>query len=165
MFLGAILHWRAGSSPVNIRNISPTGALVEGLIGPEPGESLVLKRGELSASGIVVWKAGRKAGITFSSVVFVSDWVSKRASPHQERVDGVIMDVRSGSRSDHIAEKAALLPLAAIEAELVSLKCYLTELEDGLMGDVVIVATHPEIQLLDVAQQSVNRMLLKLGQA
>lgn len=160
LFLGAVLHSSAGSCPVHVRNISPSGALIEGSIVPEKGEPLVLKRAGLKASATIVWKAGRKAGIAFAAIVHVAEWMSSRSSAHQARVDDMVQAIRSGSAGP--GEKRSVPPAALIESELGALKNYLVELEQGLTADVIVVATHPEIQLLDVAQQSVERMLLGL---
>ena len=165
LLLGAVLYSKLGSCPVHVRNISETGAMIEGLIVPEQSETLILKRGTLEASATIVWKAGRKAGVAFSSTIFVSDWISKRPSVQQERVDDVIHSFRSGilSREGVACEQRVAPTFSMLEAELEALKGYLDELENGLTSDVVIIATHPEIQLLDVAQQAVDRIMRSLG--
>lgn len=165
LFLAAVLYSKAGSCPVHVRDISPTGALIEGSILPDKGEELVVKRAGLEASARIVWKADRKAGVAFTTMIHVAEWMSKQASVHQGRVDNIIQDIRSGGAicpSKVIVRP--LPPLSMIEAELEALKTNLTQLEHGLIGDVVLIATHPEIQLLDVALQSVDRMLLGLRQ-
>lgn len=166
LFLGAVLQSGSGCCPVHIRNISPSGALIEGSIVAAKGEELVLKRVGLEASATIVWKIGRKAGIAFASTIHVADWISKRPSAHQARVDDMVQAIRSGSveRPGEIGEKPPLPPDSLIEAELEALKYYLGELEHGLAADVVVAAAHPEIQLLDVALQSIERMLLNLRQ-
>lgn len=165
LFLGALLCSKTGSCPVHVRNISPTGALIEGSIAPEKGETLVLKRGGLEASATIVWKVSRKAGIAFVRTIHVADWISKRAI-HQDRVDDIIRTVRSGSAGSpaETGERGRLTPATIIEGELEALKNHLAELEHGLTADIVLVATHPEIQLLDLALQSVERILQKLRQ-
>ena len=160
LFLAASLCCGAAAHPVNVRNISTTGALIEGSIVPDVGEELLLKRGGLRATGRVAWKAGRKAGIAFSSTVYVADWMARQPSGHQARVDGIVHAIRSGpaSRPDGAGNGEPGSGLS-IEAELRSLRATLAELERDLISDVIIVATHPEIQLLDVALQAVDRIL------
>lgn len=161
LFLAASLQSKAGSCPVHVRNISATGALIEGLIVPGPGDSLILRRGSLEASANIVWKAGRKAGIAFSSVIPVADWMARQPSAHQGRIDDMIQAVRSGigNRPYGPSELGEKDPDRSLEADLMALKSTLTELEKGLLGDVILIATHPEIQLLDIALQAVDRML------
>ena len=48
-------------------------------------------------------------------------------------------------------------------AELMTLRTELAELGNSLIGDVVLVATHPEIQALDIAVQRIDRMIGRLG--
>jgi hypothetical protein len=165
LFLGAVLYSKARSCPVHVRDISPTGALIEGSIVPDVGEELVLRRAKLEASARIVWKVDRKAGIAFTSMIHVAEWMAKQASTHQGHVDQIIQNIRSGSAICPGEAGGRPQPsLSMIEVELEALKKNLTELEHGLIGDVVLIATHPEIQLLDVALQSVERMQLNLHQ-
>lgn len=162
LFLAASLHSTAGSCPVHVRNISASGALIEGAIVPNKGDRLILKRGSLEASADVVWKVGRKAGISFHSVIIVSDWMGRQPSAHQGRVDAMVQAIRSGARDGAGGAgdpQAAAAAQPSVEAELEELGRTLTALEQGLLGDVILFATHPEIQLIDVARQAVERML------
>ncbi len=45
-------------------------------------------------------------------------------------------------------------------AQLTSLKRDLVSLGEALVKDIILVATHPEIQLLDIAVQKIDRLLL-----
>jgi hypothetical protein len=45
-----------------------------------------------------------------------------------------------------------------MQSELSALRSELTKLGEGLVGDIILVATHPELQLLDVALQRVDRI-------
>lgn len=161
MFVAATLYSDAGSCPVNVRNMSLSGALVEGAVLPELDTPVTLRRGSLEASARIVWQVGRKAGVAFSGSVYVAEWMARNPDCHQARVDDIVRDVRSGmARSEPVQD----LPTrgsqnASLEAELIALRLELMTLEHGLTGDVVVVATHPEIQLLDIALQRVERML------
>lgn len=130
---------------------------------PENGQTLVLRRGRLEAPATIVWKAGRKAGIAFGSVIHVAEWISKPSSA-QDRVDRVVQAIRTGSSAGvgETCRKPTLPFDSMLETELEAVKNYLAELEQGLLADVIVVATHPEIQLLDLALQSVDRLLLSL---
>lgn len=151
---------------MRVRNISPSGALIEGSIVPEKDEPLVLKRGSFEASARIVWKVGRRAGIEFSSNIHVADWMSRQSSAHQGRTDDMVQAIRSGpgdwpGKSSEQQQASSDCP---IETELRTLRSNLAELGDGLIGDVILVATHPEIQLLDIALQSVDRLLSAVRQ-
>lgn len=54
------------------------------------------------------------------------------------------------ARSD---PNSALVELTALRSDLVNLG-------DALVQDIILVATHPEIQLLDIAVQRIDRLLL-----
>lgn len=163
LFVAATLYFEGGSSPVHVRNMSPTGALIESSVLPEPGAKVTLRRGPLQGMGLVVWKADRRAGISFSSTAHVADWMSRTPPAHQAQVDDAVRSIRSAQDgSPGPGDPVPSFAATAIEAELNALKCELAEIETGLIGDVVVVATHPEIQLLDVAQQRVERILARL---
>jgi hypothetical protein len=160
LFVAATLYAEAGSTPVNIRNMSRSGALVEGSFLPDAGEKIRLKRGQLEATGWIAWRVERKAGIRLDAAVHVADWMSRQGGAHQERVDALL----SIARSD--ASQAAPPPnssyQASIEAELRQLRLELGALEAALLKDVVVVATHPEIQTLDLSVQRIDRILKEL---
>ncbi len=160
LFLAASLCSKAESRPVHVRNISASGALIEGSIASANGEPVILKRGSLEAAASIIWKEGRKAGIAFGSPIDVANWRARQPSTHQARVDEMIRAVRSESTVTAVqgTAKEDAVP-ASWETELRALRNTLAQLESGLVADVIMVATHPEIQLLDVALQSIDRML------
>jgi hypothetical protein len=49
-----------------------------------------------------------------------------------------------------------------LEVELGQLRAELAELESALLADVILVATHPEIQTLDISVQRIDRILTSL---
>lgn len=158
MFVAATLYSPAGSCPINIRNMSLTGALIEGAVLPEQAMAVTLRRGSLEAEAKIVWKANRKAGIAFTGAVQVADWMSRTPPSHQARIDEIVMGIRApGGR---MPAPAAPPPAgSSIETELHALKAELTQLETGLTNDMAVIAAHPEIQLLDIAIQRVERLL------
>jgi hypothetical protein len=161
MFVAATLYSNDGSCPVNIRNMSLCGALIEGAVLPEREVPVTLRRGSLEAKARVVWTAGRRAGVSFSGTVQVSDWMSRNPICHQSRIDEIVRGIRSGTSGRQPAPAPAeLVPTVyPIDSELRALKEELTQLEKGLTNDIVVVATHPEIQLLDICLQRIERML------
>ena len=75
LFVAARLSFASGSSPVHLRNMSPSGALIEGPVLPSRGEPATLRRGSLEVIVKVVWTTGRKAGVSFLYPVHVADWM------------------------------------------------------------------------------------------
>jgi hypothetical protein len=164
LFVAAMLHWDAGLAPVNIRNMSPTGALIESPIVPDVRTSVVLKRGSLSIAGRIAWKAGRKCGVAFSSTTHVADWMPRGSASGQARVDRIVSDFKAGRPLDGskgMVERR--LGEDSLAVELRALRSELGELGDSLIGDAVLIATHPEIQTLDIALQRIDRLIGQLG--
>ena len=156
--MAATLYADAGSSPVTIRNMSLSGALIEGAVLPDVGERVRLKRGPLHASGAIAWRTDRKAGVRLEASVHVPDWMSRQINAGQERVDELVSIVRNHgpmATAVHVAATGQL----SVEAELHQLRLELSELEAALLQDVVVVATHPEIQAIDIAVQRIDRVL------
>jgi len=65
VLLAATIEFGRCSRPVKVRNISDSGALVEGEHLPPEGSTGTFSRNELSVGFTVVWVQGRYAGIAF----------------------------------------------------------------------------------------------------
>jgi hypothetical protein len=161
LFVAAILHSGTGSCPVNVRNISTSGALIEGAIAPGPGATVTLMRGSLQVSATILWKLDRQAGIAFSSPLQVADWMPLKAGAHQGQVDGMIDTIRSGT-GDRPGGPMDRRP-DSLDTELRALRSEIAQLGDALVKDTLLIAAHPEIQLIDIALQRIDRMLLDIG--
>jgi hypothetical protein len=158
LFVAATLYADCGSSPVNIRNMSHSGALIEGSLLPDVGDRIRLKRGQLEATGWIAWRVERKAGVKLEAAVHVADWMSRPGSADQERVDALLSIVRNNA-SPLTAAAADPIGRASIETELRQLRLELAELEAALLKDLAVAAAHPEIQTLDVSAQRIDRIL------
>ena len=160
LFVIATLCWREGSAAVRLRNMSGRGALIEGAILPNPGSAVVLKRGSLEISGRMAWAGSGQGGLSFNAMVRVTDWMLKRDNAHQDRIDEIIAALKSAE----VPEESTTAPVngldgqAAIDDELLLLRAELIQLGNGLAEDVVLVATHPEIQFIDIALQRIDRI-------
>ena len=164
VFVLATLSSNAGSGAVYVRNMSPTGSLVEGSTFPGPGTPVDLRRGGLRASGRIVWVDGRRAGITFNSAVHVADWMSRQSNVHQHRVDDAVRAVKLGTALRLSAELEPAVPQKiSVRDELESLRTELGELENTLAGNPALVVACPQIQCLDIALQRIERILSELA--
>ena len=65
VMLEATLEWNDTSVCVNVRDVSPNGALVGGERFPEAGRSVVFKRKGLAVKGKIVWVGLEQAGLLF----------------------------------------------------------------------------------------------------
>lgn len=63
--LNAVLETTTGAIPIVIRNLSCTGAMLEGPNLPKPNREAILKRGQIDAIGVVVWSKGDRCGFHF----------------------------------------------------------------------------------------------------
>ena len=164
LFVAATLYSGGNAAPVRIRNMSPSGALLDGAVIPDPGTTVTLKRGSLEAYGRVAWSADQKAGIAFSSPVEIVTWMSRQPSSHQARVDEIMAEIRIGRRPpDHAGLATEADGAGSLEMELVQLRADLSRLDSRLANDPALIAAHPEIQMLDVSVQRIDRLLGRLG--
>jgi hypothetical protein len=162
LFVAATLYSDAGSAPVRIRNMSQSGALIEATAVPDPGTAVVLRRGSLQAAGHIAWKVEGKAGIAFLTKLNIADWLSRQGRAHQEQVDEIVSDVRSDRQSRGAPDTTGIASDPSIDAELQALRADLVTLGNGLAGDAILVATHPEVQIIDIALQRVDRIIGRL---
>src|SRR5690242_9197445 len=164
LFVTATLCWDEGSAPARTRNMSVRGALIEAEALPKPGSRIVLKRGSLEAGGHVAWAASGQAGLAFGSAVRVPDWMVRRTNAHQDRVDEIVASLRSATAEEQPAALAdEHLHSAGLRPELSLLRDDLSKLGDALATDIILVATHPEIQLLDISLQRIDRIIRALN--
>lgn len=159
----ATVYFGHQSVPVRIRNISPTGALIEGTNLPPVDSEIILRRGQLKASGTVAWTASDKSGLSFNSPVAVSSWLPSKEASRQLPIDRLAFELKHAgpnpTETGDIAIKAPKVSSPPIVASLELLQIELSELADKLSRDVILVATHPEVQFLDEAVQRIGEII------
>jgi hypothetical protein len=84
--LNASLETTTGATPIVIRNLSCTGALLEGSRLPRVNRTAVLKRDGIDAMGIVVWQEENRCGFLFFDPVSHEQVVEAAASPPEAPV-------------------------------------------------------------------------------
>lgn len=163
VMLGATLVVGAAHADVRIRNLSPTGALLELPLPPASGTRLRLRRFAHEASGRVIWSAQHRCGVAFDQQVSVADWIAAAragafGSVGQRRVDAIQQAVRSGAGPVAPASVASIVPVdlqPRVAAELTELKRIVEALGDELIADPVVVMNHSgALQSLDLISQS-----------
>lgn len=159
MFVMATAYSSTGSSPVKIRNLSPSGALIEGGVLPLLGDTLSLTRGSLTIVGEVVWRRDMRAGLKFRSIASVSEWLPKSpASSSQQKVDAIVQQVKSKGYSIQTETEDA--SHAANEVNRV--RILLEALADDLADDSdIVIRFGSKLQALDLAAQMLGRLLVK----
>ncbi|MCY7280633.1 MAG: PilZ domain-containing protein [Sphingomonas bacterium] len=165
LFLVATLSFGRASTPVRVRNLSATGALVEGTSLPPVGSAIVLRRGALEEPGTIVWSAAGKAGLTFGGLVDVQAWLPTKEAKRQTQVDETAFGLKHAARvveaaTPGVADEA--MAMETVVAELVTVQAHLDELGGQLALDAALLAKHPEVQLLDIAGQRIARIIKAL---
>src|SRR6478672_3524325 len=72
LYLSAALHCDGSSWPVTIRNLSSSGALVEGATTASLGSRVELVRGGLIGRALVVWSREGRCGLMVSDLIDVA---------------------------------------------------------------------------------------------
>ena len=157
--------------PVRIRNLSETGAMLEGAGLPDAGMKLVLARGDLHVSAVVAWAAGGRRGVKFDGPTPVHEWTGgTKPKPldctglrDQRRVDALQAEARSDANSGRALRESAppAAPAAAIPGldsrlahELGYVQRLLENLGDELINDLFLVQRHGQsLQSLDLVSQ------------
>lgn len=157
MFVMAAMSAGTCSGPVKIRNLSASGALIEGASLPSVGTEVTLRRANSSASGRIVWCSGGKAGLHLNAHVQVSDWMPG-AQTHQNSIDHLVETVKKETRLAGIASTPA--PPSILGAgELLSLADSICILADGLAGEEdILVRYASKLQTLDLAAQVLRKL-------
>ena len=163
MFVMATIYADSGSAPIRVRNLSPTGALIEGPLLPPPGTQVRMSRGSLNIMGDIIWHKDRRAGLRFKSTVSVADWLPHgRSLDDQQRIDEVIQNARMGNRG--VSPRAPIDSLTSHSTklsamELRRLRLTILTLSEDLAADPLVVERHgAKLQTLDVVAQALGRL-------
>ncbi len=142
---------------VRIRNLSPTGALIDGDDLPGEGEMIGLVRNEQSAKAVIRWREHQRAGIQFSSDICVDDWLPHRNGA-QKQATRVIAALEQNGRTSAVGPDAVEPP------DPERLARALDALADALADDMVVIARHSHsLQTLDIVAQGLRRLAKEQG--
>ncbi len=167
--------WKgAALIPVRIRNVSETGALIEGSGLPEAGEAVLLSRGETEIDAVIAWASGSRRGVHFSRPVAVDIWRAGKPATaptpaSQGRVDLIQAAARAGQNAASLPapppEDRWIGQLDARMAEEIAFVQRLVEtLGDELVADPAVVHRHTQaLQNIDVASQILGYLSRVLG--
>ena len=168
LFLAATIEAGGSRADVRIRNLSETGAMLEGPAFPPVGSELILRRQEIETVAEVVWVDASRCGVHFRQRTAVSDWIAgKRTKPAfgQARVDAIQAAVRSGGAvADAPVQKAAAEEPdtgldARIAAEIAHVQRLFKEVSEELIRDPAVVERHARLlQNFDIGDQILGHL-------
>ena len=167
LMLAASIESAGMRVPVRIRNLSESGAMLDGAALPEAGAAVMLLRADIQVAAIVVWRETGRCGIRFDNIAAsVDEWITgKRAASFngqrgQARVDAIQTAVRAGSAlppEPGLAAAKALQPgelEQRISEEIVYVQRLIDALGEELVEDPVMLQRHSRLlQNLDRASQ------------
>lgn len=157
LFVLAALHCRGQGAPiaVRVRNLSPTGALVEGPDLPATGSAVRLARGALTVEGEVTRRDDTSAGVRFIGLVQISDWLPGTRNHRQQRVDQLVMEARAG----RARQAGGGAPDAPSPPDYSAIARSLHQASEALLGDPDLVRRHPgALQAIAIAAQALERL-------
>ena len=171
LFLAATVHVGISKAPVRIRNMSATGAMLEGSVIPAVGAHICLKRCDIEIGATVIWNAGKRCGVHFDHETRVQDWVAgSRSDPltltGQTRIDAVQAAMRTDS--DPALRIVAPPPSASVAGadldrrlaeELAYLGRLLEQMGTELSDEPAVLQRHMKaLQNFDIAQQTLGHI-------
>lgn len=171
-YLAPVLVGRHAQTPVTVRNLSATGALIQSRTDLAEEVDVTLARGSLRATGSLVWREGRLGGIKFANPINLAVWVPGATYQGQLDVDRAVAESRgievlkptvveqasSPEETEHLSERIAQ------ELSFVARK--LDALGNELSDDPTIVARHAmRLQDLDIATQVLGHLARLINSA
>jgi hypothetical protein len=163
MYLTAAIYVESAAIPVKIRNMSSSGALVEGNVVPPTGSAARLVRGALAENALVAWSAQGRCGLKFPRQIEVERWLAPPANGEQQRVDELVGIVRAGavpfphSKLGPPGAGTGYDAAAKLAEDICRISALLDSLADDLASDASLVARHGDrLQNLDIAVQMLS---------
>lgn len=171
MFVMAKLVFSGTTNPVKIRNMSPSGALIEGPALPTEGMACCLSRADMELDANVVWVRANKVGLKFRQRAHIADWYPA-ARRTQSEVDAAVAQARAELASPVRATTAEASPQAPIMASALSADEVratadaLAALADDLADEPAVVARFmAKLQTLDIGVQTLRKLAAAMNQA
>ena len=171
--LAALLEFDGEQHPVSVRNLSASGAMLDGRHLPLEGQSVVLHRDGHRIPATVVWTAGNRCGLSFGVHVKVDALIKRpkaSAAPpsHQARVDAIQRALRENRAVPSFQESEALVGAAAVGKKLVDEIGYAHRLVErvgeDLAGDSYVLTRYAvTLQQLDEAEQLLRKLSNELS--
>lgn len=167
MFIIANLSSASMTCDVRIRDMSDSGARIEADLLPAMGERVKLRRGELTATGTVVRREAKQAGIRFERPINAISWLPNQARS-QSMIDMAFETIKprfeggppKANTAVNVRAEATALPSSpATQDELEGIADMLDALADKMSEDPIIVGGYlDKLQVLDIASQKLRKV-------
>lgn len=125
VFLTATLDSENGSVSVHIRNLSPSGVLLEADTIPEVGSRVRVSRGELTVAGELVWQGPGQGGVNFDQEIDVRSWVRRVAISGRRQAPPAAVPSAPNDRQELLS--AIRQELEAVRDELADMPAHETD--------------------------------------
>ncbi len=113
LFIAAVLEIGSASLPVTARNLSESGALIEGQALPPAGSAIRLVRGSLAAAGSMAWVHDRRGGLKLTDPIPIALWMAKPGNVGQADIDAAVRRIKAGQAVAAPAVSPAAVPSLA----------------------------------------------------
>jgi len=171
LLLAATIEADKLQAAVRIRNLSESGALLEGGAFPDVGAKLTLRRMDLEIGATVVWRTAARCGVKFDGLIVVAKWAAgtigaAASSRAQARVDSIQAAVRAGlppatsrARSTLPSETLQNSLDGRIAEELAHVRRLLEKMGEELSNEPIMVQRHAKaFQGFDLACQTLGHL-------
>lgn len=158
LFVQATLHFIDGFCSIKLRNMAPTGVLIEAERLPRRGTPVEIRRGSLVALGTIIWRRGGKAGVELLTQTDVQLWMPNATA--QGMVDGAFQ-VFKGAPA---AAFATPVPTAGITyQDIEGVAMLLDDLGDTFANDAGVLFNYAaKLQALDIASQMLRKLAMQV---
>jgi hypothetical protein len=168
--LVAMLIVNARSMPVRIRNLSPSGALIDGTALPPAGAEVELSRGRGSLVGEVVWSENGRCGIRFADRITVADWLASGVGNHNQiRINNIVAEIPKGGSVASARQPTQSKPIdvGLLDQRLADEVAYAARQLEVLKGDMaqepLLLARHSVgMKTLDIVTEILDRVAAAL---
>lgn len=92
LFLSATIGFGAARATVRVRDLSASGARIEGENLPVVGASTTMDRGALTAGGTIIWREHKAAGLRFDQPLELDRWMPGLVARDPEEAEKSVAD-------------------------------------------------------------------------
>jgi hypothetical protein len=165
LFLSATIHFDNISAAIRLRDLSVSGARIDGATLPATGATVTIRRGDLHAKGMIVWHSQKSCGLRFDSPLALHKWMPEQASRDRTAVDDMI-EVLPFQATPPASKALRDVLSKRLAEELAYVGRLLESLGDDLSAEPLIVMRHAEkLQNLDISTQILGHVAALLVSA